>query len=234
MVVRSSVQQPSPVVQEKVQIITKPDGGLLATTSSQLSAEDVKAMRVRLSDLRSELQDAAERRNSIAGRLRDADIAARPGYEARLKVLDARIITIETEITRIGRELSAAPASALIAAQPVSQAPDPTIVVSRIMDDLIPIVAILSVFVLAPIVITISRFLWKRSSPAPAAIRSDHATQERLEQLQQAVDAIAIEVERISEGQRYVTKVLSTRGIGAGEAEPIHVPRGAAIPSERG
>jgi len=32
---------------------------------------------------------------------------------------------------------------------------------------------------------------------------------QRLEQLQQSVDAIAIEVERISEGQRFVTKLLS-------------------------
>jgi hypothetical protein len=221
-------------VQEKITLIEKPDGGLLATTRGPLTGEDVQAMRVRLSDLRSELQDAAERRNSIASRLREADISARAGYEDRLKILDARILTIETEITRVGRELAAAPSSALLAAQPPSERPDPNEIVSNIIDEIVPLVAIISVFVLAPIVITISRFLWKRSSPAPMAIRADHATQERLEQLQQAVDAIAIEVERISEGQRYVTKVIGTRGLGAGEAEPIHQPRGAAIPSERG
>ncbi|HEX4469037.1 MAG TPA: hypothetical protein VH080_05860 [Gemmatimonadaceae bacterium] len=33
----------------------------------------------------------------------------------------------------------------------------------------------------------------------------------RLQHLEQAVDAIAIEVERISEGQRYTTKLLSER-----------------------
>jgi hypothetical protein len=33
----------------------------------------------------------------------------------------------------------------------------------------------------------------------------------RLQHLEQAVDAIAIEVERISEGQRYTTKLLSDR-----------------------
>jgi hypothetical protein len=224
------------VVQEsKVQLVEKPGGGLIATTSGELTAADVRALRVRRNDLRNELQDAAERRNSIAGRLREADIAARPGYEDRLKVLDARIIAIENEITRVGRELSAAPAEALIAAEPArSQGPDPNVIVPQIVDEIVPIVAILSVFVLAPIVITISRFFWKRSSPAPAAIRTDHATQERLEQLQQAVDAIAIEVERISEGQRYVTKVLGTRGVGAGDAEPVHVARGAAIATERG
>jgi hypothetical protein len=34
---------------------------------------------------------------------------------------------------------------------------------------------------------------------------------QRLERIEQAVDAIAIEVERISEGQRFTTKLLSER-----------------------
>lgn len=38
----------------------------------------------------------------------------------------------------------------------------------------------------------------------------------RLERIEQAVDAIAVEVERISEGQRFTTRLLSeTRGGGA-------------------
>jgi len=34
---------------------------------------------------------------------------------------------------------------------------------------------------------------------------------ERLERLEQAVEAIAIEVERVGEGQRYLTRVLESR-----------------------
>ncbi|HJU88419.1 MAG TPA: hypothetical protein VJ672_03460 [Gemmatimonadaceae bacterium] len=34
----------------------------------------------------------------------------------------------------------------------------------------------------------------------------------RLERMEQAIDSIAIEVERISEGQRFTTKLLSERG----------------------
>lgn len=48
----------------------------------------------------------------------------------------------------------------------------------------------------------------------------------RLERIEQAVDAIAVEVERISEGQRFTTKLLSeTRGgaLPAGHALP-HAP----------
>ena len=39
----------------------------------------------------------------------------------------------------------------------------------------------------------------------------------RLSELQQSVDAVAVEVERISEGQRFTTRLLAERGIGSGE-----------------
>jgi hypothetical protein len=43
----------------------------------------------------------------------------------------------------------------------------------------------------------------------------------RLERIEQAVEAVAIEVERISEGQRFTTKLLSDRvGNAAGNAAP--------------
>jgi hypothetical protein len=45
----------------------------------------------------------------------------------------------------------------------------------------------------------------------PAAIGLASATEARLERMEQAVDAIAIEIERISEGQRFTTKLLSER-----------------------
>ena len=34
----------------------------------------------------------------------------------------------------------------------------------------------------------------------------------RLERMEQALDAVAVEIERISEGQRFTTKLLSDRG----------------------
>ena len=44
----------------------------------------------------------------------------------------------------------------------------------------------------------------------------------RLERIEQAVDAIAIEVERISEGQRFTTKLLTER---SGEVSRLTEPR---------
>src|SRR5216117_139685 len=42
----------------------------------------------------------------------------------------------------------------------------------------------------------------------------------RLERIEQSLEAVAIEVERISEGQRFTTKLLS-EGRGAGDARQI-------------
>ena len=37
--------------------------------------------------------------------------------------------------------------------------------------------------------------------------------EERLSRIEQAVDAVAVEVERVSEGQRFTTKLLSERDV---------------------
>jgi hypothetical protein len=57
----------------------------------------------------------------------------------------------------------------------------------------------------------------------------------QMTQLQQSVDAIAVEVERISENQRWVTKQINERALGGGEAQPVKVgsPEAARVPKER-
>ena len=54
----------------------------------------------------------------------------------------------------------------------------------------------------------------------------------RLERIEQAVEAIAIEVERVSEGQRYTTRAIADlRGIpGVDNREPVRVPAGERRP----
>ena len=47
------------------------------------------------------------------------------------------------------------------------------------------------------------------------------SSDQRLERVEQAVESIAVEVERISEGQRYVTKLLSERAKPLPEGVPL-------------
>jgi hypothetical protein len=49
---------------------------------------------------------------------------------------------------------------------------------------------------------------WERKDAIPT-IPGDVAA--RLERMEQSIDAIAVEVERISEGQRFTTKLLSEK-----------------------
>jgi hypothetical protein len=70
--------------------------------------------------------------------------------------------------------------------------------------------AFLSVAALAmsPILRAIGRRMEQRHMPADS---SRAELTERLERMEQAVDAIAVHVERIAEGQRFTTKLLSDR-----------------------
>lgn len=78
-------------------------------------------------------------------------------------------------------------------------------------DILIPLAGMITGVIMVlglPLVIVHARKLWMRDSvtQVPSSL-SDH----RLERIEQAIDAMAVEVERIAEGQRFVTKLLSER-----------------------
>jgi hypothetical protein len=85
---------------------------------------------------------------------------------------------------------------------------------------------VFTLFVLFPIAFAYSRRLWKKGATVIAPVPRE--VTDRLEQMGQAVESIAIEVERIGEGQRFLTKVMSeqNRQLGAGAAQPIQVPQG--------
>jgi hypothetical protein len=53
---------------------------------------------------------------------------------------------------------------------------------------------------------------------------ASHDVTSRLERMEQALDSIAIEVERISEGQRFTTKLLSERVSPAANETPGQLP----------
>lgn len=60
-----------------------------------------------------------------------------------------------------------------------------------------------------PISIAYARRIW-RGKPQLSMSKADEIAP-RLDRIEQAMDAIAIEVERVSEGQRFVTKILAER-----------------------
>jgi len=62
--------------------------------------------------------------------------------------------------------------------------------------------------VLYPLVRAWARRIESRNAPVALPLRD---VEERLDRIERAVEAIAVEVERVSEGQRFVTKLLAER-----------------------
>jgi hypothetical protein len=87
----------------------------------------------------------------------------------------------------------------------------------------------ITMFAMIPIVAIgypIARAYARRLESRPvSSVPADVAA--RLERMEQAIDSIAIEVERISEGQRFTTKLLADR---VGDAEPQRSP--ARVPGQ--
>ena len=92
---------------------------------------------------------------------------------------------------------------------------------------LIPIIAVAS----APIIalgLPIARALARRIDAQAAAPRVAPEVVARLEHMERAIDTIAIEIERISEAQRFTTRLLAEgRGV---TPEPISGPGAYAAP----
>jgi hypothetical protein len=195
---------------------------------------ELKALRAKRSEISDQITNVQSRRRSLAEQLKSSDPAARKGLEDRLAVIDDRIIRMERDLDLTGDQLANTSPVLLSAESSLPSVPDfPRIVAN----DLVPIVAIVSVFVLGPMAVALSRFIWRRAgTPPPKQVLSEQAAQQRLDQLQQAVDTIAIEVERISEGQRFISKVLSENGraLAPGAAEPVRQSSKAAAPASRG
>lgn len=80
----------------------------------------------------------------------------------------------------------------------------------RVPGELIPIV--LFMCIAATIILTpIARAIARRADNESRNPVTPPDVTARLERMEQAIDSIAIEVERISEGQRFTTKLLSER-----------------------
>lgn len=165
------------------------------------TASEVASLRAQRSELSRQLSSATGRREDLAEELEKATSAAnRAGIEARIRLLDERILQIERDISTTGQLIARAPGNITVEPPPPRG--------NRFDMDITGIVAILSVFVFAPIAVAYARRIWKRGGEKiESALERDNA--ERLRRLESAVDSIAIEMERVSEGQRFVTKLLA-------------------------
>lgn len=180
--------------------------GVQHTIPVPMTGREVAALRSQRGELSDQLISAANRRHSLSEELKSAPAgASRTGLEQRIEVLDKRIVQIESDIATTGQQLSSAPLAAIASSQNFDTRGG-----GDIPRNVMNISGVFIVFVLFPLTLTLARFLWKKSSsPKAAPVQLPPDTTQRLERLEQGVDAIAIEIERVAEGQRFVTRLLS-------------------------
>jgi hypothetical protein len=195
-------QPPAPVT-----ITTPGPGGTTQTLTVPRTSAEVRDLRVQRDELSEQLATVVARRRALSEEIRVApDGASRTGLEERLRVLDQRILAFENDISGISRQLAAAPAELI--AEIESEAP-PSSGGDFEEGFMAGGFTLLGVIVVLTVV---RRFIRKRrgvttTASVPANFAAESA--QRLERLEHGVEAIAIEVERVSEGQRFVTRLLS-------------------------
>jgi len=168
----------------------------------------------------SQLNSAQGRREELLDELRSAPPGTEQGLRDQYQVLSDRIVAIENDIEASGRVLRTGQVPAGITLVPPrsfntgNRTDDAERGAALAATILIPIGAI---------------YMWRairrrrRGGRREVAMNTEHDA--RFDRLEQAVDAIALEIERVGEAQRYQAKLLTEANMmpamGVAQKEPV-------------
>jgi hypothetical protein len=154
---------------------------------------------------------------------------AREGLTKRIQALDARLLELDQQIAKSDAAVATA------AAVPGATAEPPRPPRQGPPEEAFVLGGIFMFIVLLPMSIAFARRIWRRSAKTEVTLPPQLV--ERMDSLERGVEAIALEVERIGEGQRFVTQALTerldVRALGAGAAQPIAVKQGERLEQRR-
>jgi hypothetical protein len=197
--------------------------------SASATYEALKAQRTELGN---QLESLEDKRRDLSQRLEEPMVggADRKGLEQRITEIDGRISSIDKAIAESEAQIARAAGvpGAVVPPKPIPRQGPP--------EEAFVLGGMFIVIVLLPLSIAMARRIWRRGVATIAKLPAELT--ERLTRLEQGMDAIAVEVERIGEGQRYMARLFgedgSLRAIGAGAAEPVEVKaREAEAPYRR-
>jgi hypothetical protein len=164
------------------------------------------AQRKELGDQLEELQDTREElveqisESTTSG---TGSAASRAGLEARVAAIDVRIADLDKQIAQADAAVARA------AGIPGAVVEDPPEIQTGPPEEVFVLGGLFIVVVLLPLSIAYARRIWRRSAAVVSSLPQEVI--DRLTRLDHAVDSIAVEVERIGEGQRFVTRVLAEK-----------------------
>ena len=177
------------------------------------ATEMYEAARLARGELRTQrdvlLSDRRRVREQLNAATKEVDTK---GLEGRLVILDARIVDVEKQLAAADLQVATSAAVPGVVIPPPNTSPD--------TEDIVGMGLAASTFVLFPLVVAYARRIWRRSA-APPALPPEF--NDRMSNLERGIEAVAIEVERVGEGQRFVTQLL---------AEADHRRQVQAIPAD--
>ncbi len=175
--------------------------------------EGFRAARRELTNQLHDLESTRAEISSSLTRMNSVD-PARKALEERLGEIDKRIATVDGMLATNSAQLAQA------AAVPGAVVEPPRVIRQGPPEEAFVVGTIFMIIVLLPLSIAFARRIWKKSVVSVAAFPRELA--DRLSRMENAVEATSLEVERIGEGQRFLTNLLTEK---AGQALPA---RGAS------
>lgn len=169
--------------------------------------EVYQGFRAARRELGRQMDGLNEQRQDIANQLSNQATtgADRKGLEQRMTNVDQRISDLDKAIAAADAEVAkaaAVPGAAVDPPEPPRTGPPEG---AWVMGGLFMII------VLLPLTIAYSRRIWRRGAQVVTSIPKELS--ERLMRVEQTVESSAIEIERIGEGQRFMTRLLSEGAI---------------------
>lgn len=197
-------------------------GSPIITIPAPRTRAEIDALKARREELSNQLQSVDGRRSKLLSQLRSTDDpTAIKGLQDRLALLDSRQLQLELDLAQTGQQLSSGAAGVIAS---TTSAP---VFAGFGSGQMLALSIVTVVCVLGPLAVGFARTMARRAGRAapPPPIFNEMA--QRLERVEGAVETIALEIERISEGQRFVTKLLSESqpapmlNAGQRSAEPV-------------
>jgi hypothetical protein len=198
--------------------------GARAAPSASAIYEGFKAQR---SELRDQLEELEDTRREITTQLQQAPTGPEKA------TLETRLTDVSARISAVDQMLASNAASiAQAAAIPGAVVEPPRFVRQGPPEEAYVLGGMFMVIVLLPLSVALARRVWRRSAAVVTSFPREIA--DRLSRMEHAMEATAVEVERIGEGQRFLTRLFTegegTRAIGAGAAQPLERKQAAKSP----
>jgi chaperonin cofactor prefoldin len=181
------------------------------------SRPNVEMLTEQRQALQQQVEQYLSRRNLLYAQFRTMNEGrARGELESRMNEIDARLYRLDDQIERLNNQIAEATAGGaggtrvVVEPRPAQQITIPPFNFARERSpDMREIGGIMAAEAVALVLIGLAFWRFGMRRMRQQVERAIGSQTGQLNQLQQAIDVIGVEVERISEGQRYVAKVLS-------------------------